>query len=375
MRLARRLTDRSVEPSSFSFSRPLVLLHSDDWGRVGVRDRDGYERLRSKGLRLGENPYDLYSLETAADVDSLSNLLASHHDSIGRPPCLVMNFCPANLDFKKMGQGGFNKLELLPLFRGLPGRWSRPGLLDSYRAGHKKGVFFPGLHGLSHFSMFAVGHALGENGERAKLLRQLWEEDTPFIYWRMPWVGYEYWHPEEPRPGFLPAERQRDSVRRGYELFLALFRTSPISARAPGGRANSDTYQAWAQYGFRVAQKGEGELKAPSMHPSGILELHRVVDFEPSTREMETEKYLEIAQLCFSRGIPFTVSMHSINFHSSIKDFRTLSLASLDRLLTALESKYPDLLYVNDSDLYSIVTKGAFRIHTGKISVAHHAGK
>jgi len=373
LRLIHKLIGRNVEGPSFSFSPPLVLLQSDDWGRIGVRDREGYEKLRSKGLRLGENPYDLYSLETAADVDSLSNLLSSHRDSTGRPPCLVMNFCSANLDFKKMSKTAFSKLELLPLSRGLPGRWSRPGLLDSYRAGQKKGVFFPGLQGLSHFCMFAVEHALSENGERAELLRLLWGEDTPFIYWRMPWVGHEYWHPEEPHPGFLPAEKQRALVRRAYELFLALVRTSPISAHAAGGRANADTYQAWAQYGIRVAQE-EGGLKPPSMHPSGILQLHRVVDFEPSTREMEIEKYLEIAQLCFSRGIPFVVSMHSINFHSSIKDFRTPTLAALDRLLTALESKYPELLYVHDSDILSIVTKGGFRTPSGKISVAYQTG-
>jgi hypothetical protein len=282
-----------------------------------------------------------------------------------------MNICPANLDFTKMGQGGFSKVELLPLSRGLPGRWARPGLLDSYCAGFKKGILFPALHGISHFCMFAVEQALRENSERAKLLRLLWEEDTPFIHWRMPWVGYEYWHPEEPHPGFLPAESQRVLVRRGYELFLSLFRTTPISACAPGGRANSATYQAWSEYGIRVAQIEGGGLQAPSVHPSGILELHRVVDFEPSKKEMEVEKYLEIARLSFSRGIPFVVSMHSLNFHSSIKDFRTPSLAALDRLLTALESKYPDLLYVNDSDIHSIVTKGAFRTHTGKIAVTH----
>jgi len=219
--------------------------------------------------------------------------------------------------------------------------------------------------------MFAVEHALRENGERAQLLRLLWEEDTPFIHWRMPWVGYEYWHPEEPQPGFLPAEKQRVLVRRGYELFLSLFRTTPISAIAPGGRANSATYKAWSEYGIRVAQDGGEGLKAPRIHPSGILQLHRVVDFEPSKREMDVEKYLEIARLSFSRGIPFIVSMHSINFHSSIKDFRTPSLAALDRLLTALESKHPDLLYVNDGDIYSIVTKGAFRTRTGNIAVTH----
>ena len=39
-----------------SFSRPLVLLQSDDWGRVGVRDREGYEQLRASGIHLGKIP-------------------------------------------------------------------------------------------------------------------------------------------------------------------------------------------------------------------------------------------------------------------------------------------------------------------------------
>src|SRR6266576_7120168 len=103
---ARDLFGRKTESAGFTFSRPLVLLQSDDWGRVGVRDKEGYEHLRSTGLRLGEHPYDLYTLETAADVASLSSLLESHHDSTGRSPCLVMNFCVANLDFKKMHQQG-----------------------------------------------------------------------------------------------------------------------------------------------------------------------------------------------------------------------------------------------------------------------------
>jgi hypothetical protein len=236
--------------------------------------------------------------------------------------------------------------------------------------GIEKGVFFPGLHGLTHFSTFAVEQALRENAKRADLLRLLWEEDTPCIHWRMPWVGYEYWHPDEPRPGFLPTEKQRVLVRRGYELFLALFRTTPTSAYAPGGRANFSTYQAWSDYGIRVAQNSGGGLKAPSMHPTGMLQVHRVIDFEPSQREMEIEKYLEIAQICFSRGIPFVVSMHSINFHSSIKDYCAPSLVALDSLLTGLESKYPNLLYVSDNDIYSIITKGWFRTQKEKVQVS-----
>src|SRR5215510_6823111 len=111
----RRLLRRRVETPDISFSRPLVLLHSDDWGRVGVRDGDGYETLRAKGLRLGEHPCDQYTLETAADVNNLRSLLSEHRGSDGKPPALSMNFCLANLHFKKMREHGFGRMEFLPL--------------------------------------------------------------------------------------------------------------------------------------------------------------------------------------------------------------------------------------------------------------------
>ena len=370
LQFARKLRDRQAKTSSFTFSRPLVVLQSDGWGRVGVRDKQGYETLRSKGLRLGERPYDLYSLETVADVRSLFDLLTKHRDSTNRPPCLVMNFCLANLDFRKMRQRGFGEIFLQPLSKGLPGDWSRPGLIESYRAGIQQGVFFPALQGLTQFCAIAAAQALLENGERAQLLRLLWEEETPCIYWRMPWIGHEYWHPEKPHPGFIPAESQLTLVRQSYEFFLALFGTAPTSACAPGYRSNRDTHEAWSRYGIRVAQNGMASgLRAPSLDAAGMVHLHRVIDLEPSQKEMEVEKYLEVARVCFASGLPFIVSIQSINFHSSIKDFRTPGLAALDALLTALESKYPELLYVNDNDVYSIVKKGAFRNRNETISV------
>jgi len=53
------------------------------------------------------------------------------------------------------------------------------------------------------------------------------------------------------------------------------------------------------------------------------------------------------------------LSIHSINFHSSLKDFRTATLAALDTLLTALESKYKNLQYVNNDDLYAMVARNS----------------
>ena len=175
----------------------------------------------------------------------------------------------------------------------------------------------------------------------------------------MPWVGYEYWNPEKPQAGFISAQRQKMLVRKACNLFSTLFGTKPSTTCAPGYRFNQDTLLAWSERGIRVVQNGtDSGLKAPYIDDLGILHLYRTIDLEPSQKEVDIEKYLQLAEVCFSRGLPFIISIHSINFQSSLKDFRSASLAALDALLTALESRYPQLSYVNDSDMYAIATQG-----------------
>src|SRR5574337_155567 len=96
--VARKISDKLRGPA-FRFGRPLVLLQSDDWGRVGVRDAEGREELRAAGMEIGERPYDLYSIETADDVGELAELLSSLRDSEGRTASIGMNFLLANVDF------------------------------------------------------------------------------------------------------------------------------------------------------------------------------------------------------------------------------------------------------------------------------------
>lgn len=350
----------------FHFDRPLVLWQSDDWGRVGLRDQEGLERLRSAGLELGERPYDLYTLETAEDVAALHETLACHHDSTGRPPCLEMNFVQANLDFCKMRAESFREIHLLPLSEGALAGWNRPGLFDTYRAGIAAGVFHPALHGTTHFCRRAVERHITDSGARGQLLRTLWEAGTPYIYWRMPWIGYEYWDPESSEDQFLPAEEQSSLIGQAVGTFSRMFSTLPHSACAPGYRANEDTHKAWAQYGIGIAQNGPGTLIPPHLDRAGTLQLYRTVEFEPALDpELSVEACLRRAEECFRRGIPAIVSMHSINIQSSVRDFRSRTLNLLGDFLSALEAKHPDLLYVHDRDISQLVQHGWFENRHG----------
>jgi hypothetical protein len=372
VKFVRKLWQRGRDlfpKTGFYFDRPLVLVQSDDWGRVGLRDQAGFEQLRAAGVALGERPYDLYSLETAEDLDALAAVLQKHRDSTGRNPSLEMNFILANLDFGKMAAEDYNSIHLCPLADGLPTGWKRPGLFAAYRAGISGGVFHPALHGWTHFCSSAVERHLCSDEERARFLRTYWQAGTPYIHWRMPWIGYEYWDPEKSQyERFLPTETQKQLIGQAVGAFAKVFSALPKSACAPGYRADANTHRAWAQHGVRVAQGGPGMLAPPHLDRFGLLQLSRAVEFEPAVdSSFSVENCVRRAEICFERGIPAIVSVHSINFHSSVRDFRTPTLRYLHEFFSALESKHADLLYLRDEELLALIENGSYESRNGDI--------
>jgi hypothetical protein len=366
----RKLRGKAPSPG-WHFGRPLALLQSDDWGRVGVRDAEGREELRAGGLNLGERPYDLYSLETAEDVDALAETLCAVKDSVGRPACLGMNFLMANVDFAASAASEFRDIVLKPLAEGLPGRWSRPGLFEAYRRGLEAGVFFPALHGLTHFCQPAVRQALSHH-ERGELLRTLWRSETPYIHWRMPWVGYEYWDPGKAvLERFISEEEQERWISLAAQFFRSVFGHGAISACAPGYRADPATFRFWKAHEIRVAQNGPGTMRAPYFDEHGLLHTYRSLDFEAAIDpELRWEDCFKRAESWLIRGLPLIISVHSINFHSTLAPFRQRTLPLLEALLTALKKRFPDLLYIHDRQLLEIVETGGYQGASGTVRVA-----
>jgi hypothetical protein len=357
---------RGLLPSEgYHFDRPLLLFQSDDWGRIGIPDQAAVQTLRSAGLSLGDNPYDSYGLESAEDLSALRTVLARHKDATGRTPSIGMNFIVHNLNFAPMEADDFRRIHLLPLSDGLPRGWARPGLLESYREGIAEGLFRPALHGSTHFCRSAVESVIAEANERADLIRTLWQSGTPYIYWRMPWIGYEYWNPNLAQGTFLSRQEQNELIGASVGAFAKLFSTLPTSACAPGYRADANTHSVWAQYGVRVAQNGPGALRPPHFGDKELLHTYRTVEFEPAVDHgFSLENCVTQAESCFEKGIPAIVSMHSINLHSSLKDFRTATLRALDAFLSTVSARHKNLLYLDDENLYELVQKG-FYVNAG----------
>jgi hypothetical protein len=347
----------------YRFKRPLVLFQSDDWGFVGIRDQEGFQELQGRGLSLGTNPYDYYSVETEEDLHCLYEVLHRHHDSIGRSPCFVFNFVMANLNFPRVINSGYARLALMPLAEGLPGKWNRPGFLETYQEGIQQGFIYPAFHGLTHFSQAAALKALQANDERSDLLRKLYEAHTPLLYGQMPWIGFEYHAPQSNGlTGWLDPASQNRLIQEGVNLFRELFHQQPVSACAPGYRANEYTRKGWAANGIQIVQNGPGLPLAPHFDSNGLLCLYRNLSFEPALNPDQDEHFaMKKAEEAFSCGKPIIVCMHSVNFHSTIRNQRDLSLRRLDNFLMRLEKRFKDLLYIHDEDLLQIIKMGELR--------------
>lgn len=374
VKLIRKIWGRAKDLlplSGFHFGQPLLLIQSDDWGRVGVRDREGFEGLRLAGLTLGTRPYDFYTLETADDLAALIAMLSHHHDSAGEPPSLQMNFVVGNLDFARMEGDNWREIHMLSLAEGFPKGWCRPGLIEAYRSGIADGVFHPALHGTTHFCRKAVERSLAAGGKRGALLRSLWQSGTPYIHWRMPWIGYEYWDPEEPDDAkFVSGASQFELIGQSVGEFAKFFSRLPLSACAPGYRANEDTVLAWARHGIRVAQNGPGAIVPPHFDVDEVLQVYRTIEFEPATdSNFDLDSCLRQTESCFAQGLPAVVSIHSINFHSTVKEFRTRTIKLLDEFLSSIESRHDNLLYLCDAQLSELVQGGLYRTPRGHLRV------
>ena len=100
-----------------------------------------------------------------------------------------------------------------------------------------------------------------------------------------------------------------------------------------------------------------------------MLHTYRTVEMEPAIARVDLQRLIRDAEDCFRRGLPVVVSIHSINFHSTIRDFRGPTLALLDEFLTALEKKWPTLLYVHDADLFQIASEGFYFAQGARVEV------
>ena len=343
-----------------------VVLESDDWGLCAwVPDDRAHRALANlpafrstPGLRYGRS-----TLESAADVSALAQLLLEVRGGDGFPPVWQANTIVANPDYEKLEPPMF-AVETLPLLHvpEFPSRWARPGMWDAVRKAEGEGVWWAELHGLHHLPETAWLGALRRGQDDA---RNAHAQQSP--------IGSAVEASGEYDPA-EPKELRARNLRRAIEAFRALFGRMPTSFCPPDYRFDDwleresealglSTFQGTAeQAGHALPPLRRRWLGMRFPHHDGMrFHLPPRIAFEPggdahAPGPRGLEAALRKAREAWRHGQPAVVSTHRMNYAHLDAPWSQASRVALGTLVEKLASE--GAVFLTDHEVRQLVERG-----------------
>jgi len=177
-----------------------------------------------------------------------------------------MNFIMANVDFDRYFSGqkiesGHARFLCACSPKGCRSM-HRPQLFEAYAEGIRERLFYPALHGLTHFANGRC-QRIECRWRTIELLKTPGKRELRIFTGACRGSGMSTGADLPSARRFLSLEEQRLRIARAAEVFHKLF--GRLHQRVCAGyRANADTRTAWFETGVRVAQNDPASEKLPS---------------------------------------------------------------------------------------------------------------
>lgn len=354
----------------WSTKRKLVVIESDDWGSTRMPNKDVFNTLMSKGIKVDKNKFSsLDTLATAADLDLLFETLSGVKDNQGNHAVLSPFVNTTNANFEKIIASGYTEYYYEPFTETLK-KYYAEDVFSHWKKGIKSKVFAPQYHGREHFNVPLLMKLLREGN---KDLVEAFNHGVIHIPVNNPKtksIGgmaptYFYDNKED-------LEYLKKSVVEGASIFQDIFGFAPGSFGPPNGIFNQELEEALAKTEVqsivvnrtRIEPDGNGGLnKTGFLYKFGKssrfnqIYYRRNVKFEPiqkATYNRDTTLF-EIGA-AFRFGKPAIISSHRINYIGSIESaHRDFALAELKAVLKSIKERWPDAEFISSAELGQII--------------------
>ncbi|MBI1224023.1 MAG: hypothetical protein GC192_02185 [Bacteroidetes bacterium] len=152
---------------SFKTGRKILVIESDDWGCRRSTSKDELKWLNKINSDVSKDPYNqLDTLANADDLNALFETLNSVKDKNGNPAVMTANVSTANPDFERIKKNDFNSFYFEPFYESINNLPEGGRILELWKEGIEKGLFFPQLHGREHIhSQMWMKELQAENDE------------------------------------------------------------------------------------------------------------------------------------------------------------------------------------------------------------------
>lgn len=355
----------------WSSNRKLVVIESDDWGSTRMPNKEVFDILLAKGIRVDENKFtSMDTLATSDDLNRLYETLSSVKDKNGNPAVLSPFVNTTNADFKKIIESDYKEYYYEPFTETLK-KYYREDVFATWKKGINGKMFAPQYHGREHFNVPLLMKYLRDGHQE---LREAFSHGVIHI----PIAGI----PTKKIGGLAPThfydnpqdlDHLKKAVVEGEKVFEDIFGFTPGSFGPPNGIFNDELEAALAQTPVkaivvnrnRVEPDGKGGLtstdflyKFGKTNAHGHIYYRRNVKFEPVQKKThDNDMVLFEVGAAFRFGKPAVISSHRINYVGSIDaPHRDHALSELGALLKKIVKKWPDAEFISSAQLGEIIS-------------------
>lgn len=354
--------------------RNIVVIESDDWGSIRMPSRQVYETCLKAGYKVDKIAYERYdSLASETDLELLFELLLSFRDHKGNHPVITANALPANPDFEKIRESGFQEYHYEPVTDTFARYPEHSRCFELWMDGLSNGLFFPQSHGREHLNVSLFMNAL-QKGDKEILF------------------GFDHQLPgsipkgEDTAGGNSFVEslrysdetdkmRKLDIILEGLELFEKLFGYRSESLIPPNYLWSPDYDERVSKNGVRFYQ-GNHTMKEPLVDGAVRYHKHKLGDvnqygqhylvrnalFEPSLFKMNiknpVDNCLQSISAAFTLQKPAIICSHRINYVGFIEpQNRDRNLKRLQKLLSAILNRWPETEFMTSVQLGNLIAE------------------
>jgi hypothetical protein len=355
--------------------RKIVVIESDDWGSIRMPSKEVYERCLKAGYPVDKTVYERYdTLLSSEDLNLLFDNLTMFNDKNGNHPVITANCVVANPDFIKIRASNFETYHyelITETFKKYPRHHDNFRL---WNEGIVNKIFFPQFHAREHLNVSLFMKALKSGDQDAHFG---FENQMPGCIKREAGQnGNDYI--EATKYDSNEDKNQKLAIYlEGLDLFEKLFGYRSDSVIPPNYTWSPDFNEPSLARGVRFFQ-GVRKMIEPlasgqyryhlhytgKRNTYGQLYLVRNSLFEPASMlkigmKDPVGRCLKDISIAFTMKKPAIISSHRINYAGFIDQAnRDNSLKMLNELLRLITKKWPDVEFMNSSQLGKMIDNG-----------------
>lgn len=372
MNLSNILRKNYINLRSWSTKQKIVVIESDDWGSIRMRNQEAYQYLLSKGIPVDKQYFTRNdTLEQDADMFRLLEVLSRVKDSNGCHPIITCNSIVANPDFEQVAASGFKEYHYMPVQNSyLENDGKSNQVLGVFKDCIKKSQFLrPQFHGREHLNVRKWLNNLAQElpydveGFRMKCLLGLVQGKQVY--------STKFYQDQNYMAGFesldsIHAKEIEIITEEGLRIFEATFgyksKTFVAQSLIWGDHLNLILLNNGVRY-IQGAQQfkplGQGKLKVVNRFNGDRNEIGQILwrrnaSFEPSANPKAdwVDQCLEEIDISFKWNTPAIINSHRVNFMGGINpENRDSNLILLERLLKTIIKKWPSVQFMASDQL------------------------